>query len=176
MSSNWENFFKKSEQERLLAEEQRRQEAERKRQEAERQRQEAERQRQLAEQRKKASIQRVIKQFDWEIQSLLRGYAAAKMRGTARVEAPEPYSSYPTWRLVCSGYVGVSVSLQLTTTSSGEVEPKGFSISGTDGGRTQAGPSISDLANALAYSIPTVYTPPSCSCDSHGGMSYSVCP
>lgn len=168
MPSDWDDFFREAEQ--------KRQRAEQERQKAEQERQkEAERQRQLVEQRRKASIQRVINQFDGEIRSLLRGYAAAKMRGRAEVLTPSPDSWYPTWRIKCSGYVGVSVTLNLDE-SSGELVPAGFSISGTNGGRTQTGPSISDLANALAPSVPTVYTPPSCSCDSHGGMSFSVCP
>jgi hypothetical protein len=154
MSSNWESFFKKAEQE-----------AERKRQEAAR---EAERQRQQADQRSRASIQRAISQFDWQLQSLLRGYAAAKMRGTANVSGPSPDSSNPTWRLECGGYIGVSVTLRLRPTlsgESGELEPVGFSIRGTDGGLSEARPSVTDVANALASSIPTVYTPPTCSCD-----------
>lgn len=194
MPSDWESFFRKAEQDRLArirAEE----EANRKRREAEEQKErEAERQRQLerqlAEQRRKASIQKAINQFDQGVKSVLRGYAAAKMQGATRVLSPDTDSSYPTWRLECSGYVGVSVTLNLRSTPSGELEPEGFSISGTTGGGTHARPSISDLANALALSVPKVYMPPSCSCDtyrscscdyhcscdSQGGLSYSVCP
>ena len=178
---DYKSVFEKREQEMRRREEEerrKREEKEHRRREVEEAHRREEEARHREEERKR---QEVAWRFDLEIKQVLRGYGEVKLDGkNFRVEGPHFGYSDVSWSLYCSGYNGVTISLQfrrglLSNRWKGllwwNLEPTGFMVSGTYGGQHEANLSIADLVNALADSRPTVYSPSS----SESSSSSSYC-
>ncbi|MHC1771532.1 MAG: hypothetical protein AB9907_07295 [Flexilinea sp.] len=178
MSNDWVAYYKKAEEEAAKKKMHDEQEAIQREKQAEQQKQQDEQLRKQNDQLRKQSTMKIITKFDSQISSILKGYASVKMRGIASVYSPDSENtSYLEWRLKCDGYVDITINMSLKSISSTEIIPEKVRINGIHGGQTTTQPDINDIASALVNLSPMLYTPPpSCGCDSYGGMSYNSCP